>query len=737
MKIRKMFLVSAFVMLAGVPVSAASKAKHGEDTKPVEELAARIFGENASYFEFDLKRQRKSAEYFSVQPEKGKVKIEANSLLAMSRGLNYYLRKVKHNSVSWCSDNIDQSAYPLPESKVTQSSRFSYRYYLNYCTYSYTMPFWGWDEWEKEIDWMALQGINMPLQAVLSQYPVWYNTLSRLGYNQNEILEFLSGPGFEAWWLMGNLEGSGGPVSMEFIKEQEELQKKILARMKEYGMKPVYQGFFGMVPNSLKEKHPEARILTQGKWFEYQRPAFLDPMDPLFDKISAIYYEEQEKLFGKADFFGGDPFHEGGLTDGFDIPLVAAKIAKQIKQNNPSAKWVLQGWQHNPTEDMLRGLKKGDAIILDLMACESPQWSKDKSSLFYKSFGHLDHDWIWCALPNFGGKTGMYGKMSSYIDAAVKAQQHPNGKGIIGIGTAPEGSFNNPVVYDMVYDMAWSGNPSTIDEWLKYYVEYRYGQQNDKLHKAWIDLSKSVYECTKQTGGPIESFMCARPSDQIEKASTWGSAIPQYKIGDIIGVWSTFIEAQSQFGGKDTYRYDLVDVTRQILSDYARALHGNIVQAKQRSDISSYKKYASEFLSLILDQDRLLGTRREFLLGDWMGQARNKGTNVAEKALFVKNAKRLITTWSTEDTDLHDYSNREWNGLLRTYYYDRWSAFFDANISALENGTEVVLPDFPALERQWIQNEHYFSSVASGSEIEVVNELYHKYYPRIQQVVLK
>ena len=25
------------------------------------------------------------------------------------------------------------------------------------------MAFWNWERWEQEIDWMALQGINLPL----------------------------------------------------------------------------------------------------------------------------------------------------------------------------------------------------------------------------------------------------------------------------------------------------------------------------------------------------------------------------------------------------------------------------------------------------------------------------------------------------------------------------------------------------------------------------------------------
>lgn len=53
---------------------------------------------------------------------------------------------------------------------------------------------------------------------------------------------------FGAWWLMGNLEGWGGPVSDTLIEQQKELQQKILGRMRELGIEPVMQGFYGMVP---------------------------------------------------------------------------------------------------------------------------------------------------------------------------------------------------------------------------------------------------------------------------------------------------------------------------------------------------------------------------------------------------------------------------------------------------------------------------------------------------------
>jgi len=43
--------------------------------------------------------------------------------------------------------------------------------FLNYCTFGYAMLWWRWDDWERFIDWMALNGINMPL-AIAEQEAV-------------------------------------------------------------------------------------------------------------------------------------------------------------------------------------------------------------------------------------------------------------------------------------------------------------------------------------------------------------------------------------------------------------------------------------------------------------------------------------------------------------------------------------------------------------------------------------
>lgn len=197
---------------------------------------------------------------------------------------------------------------------------------------------WDWDRWEKEIDWMALHGINLPL-AVVGADVVWYNVLTKLGYTKDEINEFIAGPAFQGWWLMNNLEGWGGPNPDSWYKQRETLQKQILKRMREYGIRPVLPGYSGMVPHNAKERLG-LNVSDPGLWCGYRRPAFLQPTDPRFNEIADLYYKEMSRLYGKADFYSMDPFHEGGNVAGVDLNAAGQAIWGAMKRQIRK----LSGW---------------------------------------------------------------------------------------------------------------------------------------------------------------------------------------------------------------------------------------------------------------------------------------------------------------------------------------------------------------------------------------------------------
>ena len=425
------------------------------------------------------------SDYFELVAGKAKPTIKANNTISAAVGINWYLKYNCGRHVCWNNLRPElPDALPAIAKNERHSTTLALRYYLNYCTHSYSMAFWDWERWEKEIDWMALHGINMPL-AVTGSEPLWRNVLRTLGYPEEKITDFVAGPGFQAWWLMNNLEGWGGPNPDAYYVRQEALQKKIVARMRELGIEPVFAGYSGMVPHDAASTIG-LDVAESGKWMSYMRPAFLQPSSKDFARVAKVYYDELEKLYGKTKYYSMDPFHEGAKAKGVDIAAAGKTIMKAMKDANPQAVWVIQGWRSNPRLDMIEGLEKGDLLALDLHAETEPIWN---------GRGFAGHDWLFCMLHNFGGNIGLYGRINTLADdLGNAAEASPQLK---GIGLTPEGIETNPVVYELMCELPWRGGHVDADSWVSAYARARYGHTTDKVEKAWSLLQNSLYNCPR------------------------------------------------------------------------------------------------------------------------------------------------------------------------------------------------------------------------------------------------
>ena len=101
---------------------------------------------------------------------------------------------------------------PLPKVgglAIKKHSLVEWSYYENVCTFSYTQAWWGWDRWQREIDWMAMNGINLPLALTGYEY-VQQRTFERFGVAREEMQGYFTGPGFLAWNRMVNIKAWGG-----------------------------------------------------------------------------------------------------------------------------------------------------------------------------------------------------------------------------------------------------------------------------------------------------------------------------------------------------------------------------------------------------------------------------------------------------------------------------------------------------------------------------------------------
>lgn len=692
---------------------------------PITGLLERI--DKGASRKFVIERLKGEKDFFELDQKGNKVVVRGNNYVSIATGINWYLKYYAGINLSWNGMQADlPEVLPPVLKKERHETDLKLRYDFNYCTFSYSMAFWDWKRWEQEIDWMALHGINLPL-AMVGTDVVWKNVLEELGYTREEINAFIAGPGFQAWWLMNNLEGWGGPNPDSWYERQEELQKRILKRMREYGIEPVLPGYSGMVPHNAKDRLG-LNVADPGRWNGYPRPAFLQPTDPQFERIAALYYREMTRLYGKVSYYSMDPFHEGGNTSGVDLEAAGKAIWKAMKQANPRAAWVVQAWGANPRPQMIRNLPAGDMVVLDLFSESRPQWG-DPASSWYRKEGFGQHDWLFCMLLNYGGNVGLHGKMAHLIEEFYKAKDSSFGKTLKGVGMTMEGIENNPVMYELLCELPWREQRFSKDEWLEGYLKARYGKSDSQVSQAWMLLSNTIYNCpaasTQQ--GTHESILCARPSWKAYQVSSWSEMSDYYDPADVIRAAGMMVDAAERFRGNNNFEYDLVDIVRQAVAEKGRLMYRVLVDAYKAGDRELFILSSDRFLRLILMQDRLLATRSEFKVGRWLESARNLGSTEEEKDWYEWNARVQITTWgnrvAADDGGLHDYAHREWNGLLRDFYYLRWKTWLDEQLKSFEGGQPKAI-DFYALEEPWTLKHNSYASETEGNPVDIACEIY-------------
>lgn len=655
---------------------------------------------------------------FVITSKNGKPCIKGSSLSALTTGINWYLNHYAHVNLAWNRLTADLSGadLPVPTAEERREASVDYRYYLNYCTFSYSMSTWTWERWQKEIDWMALHGINMPLQ-IIGMDVVWYNLLTQdLGYTSKEANDFVAGPCFQAWWGMNNLEGWGGPNPDWWYKRQETLCKQIIERERELGMEPVLPGYSGMVPSNIGTKGFSAN--SQGGWQGFTRPYILDPNSTDFAILSAKYYARLKEVMGESRYYSMDPFHEGANTTGIDVPSAYAKIAEAMTKAKADAQWVIQFWSWREAQyHVLDKVEKGKLIVLDLYSDAHTHFGAYKG-----------HDAVYCILPNFGGRTGFFGRLSKVMtDFYTQKATYSNVK---GVGATPEAIEQVPVLYDALFELPWRSEAPDPVAWVKDYATNRYGTANADAAQAWELLRNSSLACPTGLQGPMEAVICARPSLVVNNVSSWGGTSIFYDSQDIIRA-ANLLNGSGLSG--NNYDYDVTDLNRQALTDYAYYLLKAIHAARQDGDTEAYARRRDQYLGLILDLDRLLNTYKDFMLGNWTQLARGiadeaSGTTEADRQwLELDNARTLITTWgprvAAESGGLRDYSYREWGGMLKDFYYPRWKTFFDN----LDAGTRQ--PDWFDMEWAWAHNASLsYSNVPVGNTADVAAELFAKYF---------
>ncbi|WP_338215199.1 alpha-N-acetylglucosaminidase [Companilactobacillus muriivasis] len=673
-------------------------------------IERRIGSEYVNWFEFEIGDQKDN--YFRLENSTNKIKIIGNSGVNIAAGLNYYLKK-------YCNVNItqkgmgDKTVMPSKIIKlgniVEKHSTAKYVYSYNYTTFSYTMPFWGEEDWQAELDWLALNGVNLVLDPI-GQEVVWGLFLRKLGYSDSEIQNQVSFSTYSAWQWMGNISGVGGPVSLRWMNNRVKLAHKNHEFMYALGMKPIVRAYGGLLPDDILEKNINLDIIVQGQWCSFHRPDMIRTVGSDYQKLAKLFYETQEEVLGKiTHFYSVDPFHEGGIMGNMNPEDVSKNLMDNLLSYDSEAIWIIQSWQENPTPGLLKGINnyRNHALVLDLYAEKSPQWIKsDVKDHGGREFSNTP--WLFCMLNNFGGRMGLSGHLSDLQDSYDYALN--DAKYMQGIGITPEASLNNPILYDFFFDLIWrdSEEKFQIDEWLKHYSIRRYGASSSALDSLRAQLN-TVYksEFNDLGQGAPESIINARPQKNITTASTWGNAVIQYPKKELIEALQKLLIDYDKLHKSEGYKFDLVTLAMQVLSNSAQETLGKINATIDNEDLSGFMKLKLVFIQTIELVDSLADQVPIYRLETWEKQAQCIVENLDDftKIKAIIDARALVTTWGSlkqaNSGGLHDYSNRQWSGLTRTLYLDRWSKWLSEQEKKLRHEEYSAISSYEWFDCEW------------------------------------
>ncbi|KDO25370.1 hypothetical protein SPRG_20753 [Saprolegnia parasitica CBS 223.65] len=597
---------------------------------------------------------------------------------------------------------------------------------------------WDWTQWETHVDWMVLNGINMPL-AITGQEKTWQETFKLFHVSSQGLDRFLGGAAYLAWERMGNIRGDWSPLGrlpQHFIDAQHALQLKLLSRYREFGMLPALPAFAGHVPDEMRTLYPSASMRQSDQWAGFDRNYtcvyMLDPTDPLYRAVGKAFLTTQQTLYGgyTSSLYSADTYNEllPHTSDHAYLRASSNAVIESMLAVDPNAVWLMQAWlfiskrdywTQDKVQAYLAGVPNHRMLVLDL-----------NSSVLCATKNYYGKDWVFCVLHTFGGNLGLHGNLPHLASAPIAAKAQSNGT-MVGLGLTMEGIFQNYVVYDLSLDMNWQSTPLNVSSYVTRYVRSRYHVASPHAQAAWTSLTAAVYSGRDKHN----NLMTFRPRFNM---LAYRPVLRHLKVrGEPVrDAWRQLLDAATAKPGlatTDAFTHDLVDVARQGLSDLMSTYYEtflDLYHAPTTTTVPVLRAQANAILTLMWDCDRVLATHPDFLLGRWIADAKRLQAS-GDAAYFEFEARVQITTWSLNDI-LNDYARKEWAGVVGDYYLGRWHLWLQAVVAAFAAKRPVddaAINDLlRAFEHKWLYDTKVYPTHGVDDPVAVAAELWTKYY---------
>jgi alpha-N-acetylglucosaminidase len=514
----------------------------------------------------------------------------------------------------------------LNEIDVAERPHFEIRQYLQSCAFGYTTSYWEWEDWKRELDWMAKRHLNAMM--VDWGHPEW-----------RRIADYARKLGIKTI-----LPGAGlGEVSEEFMKQ-----------------------------------HPNVRYVKM-QWIEAEPYFVIHPSDPMFEKRGVETIRRNIQTYGTDHIYNVDPYAEQTVfLPPEEVEKMRAEFARAtaayIRKADPQGIWYASGWAllappwpEETAKAFLEAIPEDMFYICDIWADENPIYEK-----YHYFYGR---DWGFGVLHSFGGDDTMRGDLAGLIRRVQRVVDDPKAARCRAFYINPEMIHYNILYFDLAAKLSWNPREIELEGFLSRYALRRYGEKS----------AANMLRCLKLLAGSVYGTS-SRDTEPYYQHRIYPPLAPNRNkyahLRELEEALNIALGERERQKGNRLFANDLVDIIRQYIAELSNRHLERLYQAFMDGDRERFELETS-LLNVLMDGlEEVLSSREEYHILPIIAKARrlHRERDPADVERAIKDGMFTFagTPW------LRDYQSKDMLELVRLYYRRRLDAFIGALREALK-----------------------------------------------------
>lgn len=616
-------------------------------------------------FTYETTEKTTDKDFYGYKAKDGKIHLFGTDKVCVAKAFGKYVQDCLGKCTApFCGEKLSVTEAPLPEKEFSAFIDQKWRVFGDYTFYSNDAWRWDFDEWEYFLDILAINGINMAVNLVGNEGLCFY-TLIKMDFPQDFALEFVSGPAFYAWQMSNKFDNYVPNKSFDHIERSLEMGKKVVQRMHELGITPVLSTFSGLVPTVTPKLFSGKEMTVEEKWAAFAKTYKFNIDSVNFRRFFLKYLEVQEEYIGHSDYFLCNQLCASSVgTKKKEIAYLenaARELDRAMDFFNEDATLVFTSEGYR--KEFVNRINRCGVLVFDI-----------DSSMHERTDFFSGHEFIIGNSQHNNAHNSMQGDIAEIAENPY-AECKAKCSNCVGAGLFPESLRQNPMFFSLSFDILTESGKINLDNWYSKYEIARYGKTDDKSSERIALYLKTCYS-EEHSAVPVGSAICTRPQLNLKHTGLYDRVEPLYENSDLLKIYRSLESLDSDTEG---FKYDLVNIAKQLLDNDAFFLHKEITVLYRDRSMDALNEKAQKFLGIMDDVNDMLVTNRYFNAACYIDELKKIAVNDNELTFFIINFIASVGLWGpmTEDNQRYDYGWQALGNFLPCYQRVRWEKFFE------------------------------------------------------------